>query len=488
MEQAAPARIIVPFAGPGAGTAPLTWGQKATLHDMRQTGWALNLCAVHFLPAGTQVGEVAARLGSLIGRYPALRVRLGTDPHGNPCQVVHATGEVAMDVVDVPATAGPGEVTRRAHELWHDWLVTRFDLHHDWPVHVTVFRHRGVAACQVWALPQVLVDGTSFHLIMEDLATGSAAERRVGDPRAVGILDLGRREQTPPLRRTSDRAMRYWESQLRGIPPLTFGEPTHPEGWRGKRYWHGRFSSTAAYLATMAIAQRTRTDSSRVLLALIATAIGRVTGVSPLTTKVILNNRFRPGFAAAIAPVGQNSVLTLDLAGVTVDEAVARARQASLAAGMYAYYDPEQLDQLIARLDAERGYPARVTCRINDRRVTARARTTPEAPGRPTREQIKEKLAETFLSWDGTLDNLPEQAFISVEDYPETVYLQVIFDMGCFTQAQAEALLYQVEEVAVEAAFDPAVPTRVRPPGRLTGAEDPSSPAVPPGSARPGPV
>jgi hypothetical protein len=459
VEQTGTDRIVVPFAGPGAGTAPLTWGQKAILHDMRETGWALNLSAVHVLPAGVTIEAVAARLGSLISRYPALRMRLDADEAGSPRQVVHASGEIGLTVVDVPDAEGPEDVLRRANDLWYERLFTRVDLHRDWPMRMTVFRHRGWAACQVWTLPEILVDVTSFNLIMQDLTSGDTSDRRLGDPRAAGILDLGRREQSPSLRRTSDRAMRYWESQVRHIPPLTFGEPTHPGGRLGKRYWHGRFNSPAAYLAMLAIARRTRTDSSRVLLALIATAIARVTGVNPLTAKVILNNRFRPGFAGVIASLSQNSVLTLDLAGATIDEAVARARRESLAAGMYAYYDPEQLEELIARLDVERGYPARVTCRINDRRVTTRSVTTVDDSDGVTMKQIREKMPETFLSWDGTLEAVPEQAFISVEDYPRTVYLQVIFDMACFTQAQVEALLYGVEEVAVAAAFDPAVPT-----------------------------
>jgi hypothetical protein len=455
-EQSGADRIGVPFAGSGAGAAPLTWGQKAILHDMRETGWALNLSAVHVLPAGTTVEDVAARLSSLISRYPALRMRLEPDERGNPRQVVHASGEVGLFVVDVPDSEDHAGVLRRANDLWYERLFTELDLYRDWPMRMTVFRHRGLAACQVWTLPEILVDVTSFNLIMQDLTSGDTTNRRLGDPRAAGILELGRREQSPALRRTSDRAMRYWESQVRHIPPLTFGEPTHPEGRLGQRYWHGRFSSPAAYLAMLAIARRTRTDSSRVLLALIATAIARVTGVNPLTAKVILNNRFRPGFAGAIASLSQNSVLTLDLADATIDEAVARARRVSLAAGMYAYYDPEQLEQLIARLDAERGYPARVTCRINDRRVTARP-TTDEG-GQVTLEKIGQKLPETFLSWDGTLEALPEQAFISVEDYPGTVYLQVIFDLACFTEAQVEALLYGVEEVAIAAAFDANAP------------------------------
>jgi hypothetical protein len=83
----------------------------------------------------------------------------------------------------------------------------------------------------------------------------------------------------------------------------------------------------------------------------------------------MVNNRFRPGLADVIAPIAQNSVVTIDVAGASIDEVVARTRGASLTAGMRAYYDPDDLREVTARLDAERGYPARVTCRVNDQRA-----------------------------------------------------------------------------------------------------------------------
>jgi non-ribosomal peptide synthetase component F len=262
--------------------------------------------------------------------------------------------------------------------------------------------------------------------------------------------------------------MRYWEERLRPLPPTTFGEPKHPGGRLGHRYWHGRFHSPAAHLAVLSIARRTRTDTSRVLLAVIAIAIGRATGLNPLTSNVIVSNRFRPGLADVIGSLSQDSLLTVDLDG-TVDEVVARTRRAAMVAWMQAYYDPDQLDELIDRLDAERGHPARVTCRISDRRFSTRPAT--EASARDavvTPEAIAAKLPETFISWDGHLDNLPEQAFINIEDRPGTVYLQLVFDMGVFATEEVETMLRAVEEVAVEAALDPAAPTRVPAPHRVS--------------------
>jgi hypothetical protein len=254
--------------------------------------------------------------------------------------------------------------------------------------------------------------------------------------------------------------MRYWESRLRDIPAQTFGEPAHTGGRAGPRYWQARFSSPAAHLAMLSIARRTGTDASRVTLALVATAIGRATGVQPLTIKVMVNNRFRPGLAEVIAPVAQNSVITVDLADTSVDEVVARARGACLTAGMRAYYDPDELGEVIERLDAERGYPARVTCRVNDQRAMI-MRSEEADPGEITPERIAGRLPETSLTWLGPRDNMHEQANILIEPRPGVVSLHMMWDRWSLTDGQVEAVLRGVEEVAVEAAFDPAAPTKV---------------------------
>jgi len=172
-----------------------------------------------------------------------------------------------------------------------------------------------------------------------------------------------------------------------------------------------------------------------------------------------VNNRFRPGLADVIGSLSQDSVLTMDLRG-NVDEVVVRTRRLAMLAWLQAYYDPDQLDELTERLDAERGHPARITCRISDRRFSTRPETEAKVRGvAVTREAIEARLPETFIAWDGCLDNLPEQAFINVEDRQETVWLQLVFDMAVFTTEQVETMLRAVEEVAIEAAFDPTAPS-----------------------------
>jgi hypothetical protein len=250
--------------------------------------------------------------------------------------------------------------------------------------------------------------------------------------------------------------MRHWESQLRHIPAQTFGEPGQPE----RRYWQARFSSPAAHLAMLAIAERTGTDASRVTLAVIATAIGRATGVHPLTIKVMANNRFRPGLADVIAPIAQNSIVTIDVTDTTIDEVVARTRSASLAAGMRAYYDPDDLSAVTARLDAERGYQGRVTCRVNDQRAMI-MRADNASPGGVTPGTVRQRLPLTSLTWLGPRENMHEQVNILVENRSDVLSLHMMWGEPCLSGRQVEALLRGVEDVAVEAAFDPAAPTGV---------------------------
>jgi hypothetical protein len=457
-EQTRSDRITVPFSGPGAGTAPLSWGQKAILADMRETGWTHNSSGAHKLPHGTTVEAVAGSLRALVSRYPALRMRLGTGADGRACQVVSGSGEIDLEVVDLADDSEPADVGKYVDDLCYAWMVTPIDPYRQWSLRMAVIRHRDVTLYRVLTVGHLVADGAAVMRLVADLRMGRSAGRR-DDPPSVGPLELGRSEQTPESRRISDRAMRYWETRLRSIPPLTFGAPTQPTGRLGKRYRHGRFDSPAAYLAVLAIAERTRTDTSRVLLAVMVTAIGRATGVPQLTTKVVVSNRFRPGLAGTVATLCQDSVLTVELDG-TVDDVVARVRRASTVAWLHAYYDPDQLEDLRTRLDRERGYPARVTCRINDRRAVRPAAGVVRG-AEVTMERIRAKADETVLVWDGDLDDSNEQVFIAIEDRPGTVYLQGIFDLACFTEEQAERLLRGVEEVAVAAAFDPMAPTGV---------------------------
>lgn len=463
-EPASRDRVVVQFTGAQAGAEPLTWGQKAIYEDMQASGNQFSMPGRMKLPEGSTPEDAAALLNGLMSRHAALRMRLGADGAGRLCQRVAASGQIGLDILTLPDDTDRAGIERYIDHLWDTWPLARFDFYRDWPLRMAVLRHRGACLHLVWVLSHLVADGGAHLLLLDDMLAAGAAGRGVSEPRRPDILDVARGEQALQLRQLSGRAMRYWETQLRQIPAQTFGEPTHPRDQAGQRYWQGRFSSPAAHLAILAIAKRTGTDVTRVTLAVIATAIGRATGVHPLTIKVMLNNRFRPGLGDVIAPIAENSVLTIDAAGASVDEVVARARGASLTAGMRAYYDPDDLREVMARLDAERGYPARVTCRINDQRSMITRADEKASLTEVTPERVRQRLAETSLTWLGPRENMHEQVNILVEPRPPgVVSLHMMWDRWSLTNEQVEALLRGVEEVAVEAAFDPAAPAKVFP-------------------------
>jgi hypothetical protein len=450
--------VVVEFAGAEAGTEPLTWGQKAIFSDMQDSGHQFSMGGRFGLPEGSTVADAAARLSGLMGRHAALRMRLGTESAGRLCQEVTGSGQMSLDILTLPDDA---DVARYAADLMATWPLARFDFHRDWPLRMAVLRHRGSCRYLVWVLSHLVADGGAHVLLLDDLVAHENGGGAASDRRRPHILDVARSEQAPQLRQLSGRTMRYWESQLRHIPAQTFGEPVHPPDRAEPRYWQARFSSPATHLATLAIARRTGTDLSRVTLALIATAIGRAIGLSPLTIKVMASNRFRPGLADVIAPIAQNSVVTIDVRDTSIDDVVVRARGASLTAGMRAYYDPDELRELTARLDAERGYPATVTCRVNDQRAMVMRAEEPPTLGEVKPEQVRQQREETSLTWLGPRENMHEQANILIENRPDVVSLHMMWDRWSLTDGQVEALLRGVEEVAVEAAFDPSAPTKV---------------------------
>jgi Condensation domain len=468
-EQVSRDRMVISFTGAEAGAEPLTWGQKAIYEDMLASGSQFSMPGRLKLPEGSTVQDAANRLSNVMHRHAALRMRLGTDGAGQPCQQVAASGQIGLDILTLPDDTDRAGIERYIDHLWDTWPLARFDFYRDWPLRMAVLRHRGACLHLVWVLSHLAADGGAHLLLLDDLLATGTAGRTASEPRRPSILEVARNEQAPQLRQLSRRAMRYWESQLRHIPAQTFGEPPHPRDQTGQRYRQARFSSPAAHLAVLAIAKRTGTDVSRVTLAVIATAIGRATGVHPLTIKVMANNRFRPGLADVIAPIAQNSVLTIDAAGASVDEVVARARSASLTAGMRAYYDPDELGEVMARLDAERGHPARVTCRINDQRAMIMRPDEKASLTEVTPEQVRQRLAEASLTWLGPREHMHEQVNILVEPRSSVVSLHMMWDRWSLTNERVEALLRGVEEVAVEAAFDPAAPAGVlpHPPARV---------------------
>jgi hypothetical protein len=102
------APIIVPFRGDGGGVSDLTWGQRQIWQAMVDTNTSQSMSSAAPL-RGKTAADIAVDLEFLMRRHESLRTRLRFDDAGRPAQVISASGEIALHIIDA-AGADPERV------------------------------------------------------------------------------------------------------------------------------------------------------------------------------------------------------------------------------------------------------------------------------------------------------------------------------------------------------------------------------------------
>jgi hypothetical protein len=428
-------RILVPFAGSGSGVGELTWGQRDIWEGMTRLRSSLGVGGVVPLAEGTTVEDVAGMLRFLMSRHQSLRTRLRFEPGGAPRQVVSSAGEVPLDVVDTDDASDPCRV---AAAQWDRYYHREFDYEAEWPIRMAVVRHRGAATHLVALCCHLATDGFGAEVLRADLG------HRHADPvppvTALQPLDQARWQESPAGRRHSAASLRYWAGVLRAVPSRRFPEPPEkPE----PRFREVNFRSPAMHLAALGVAARTGVGSTSVLLAALAVALAEITGVTPVFTQLVVNNRFRPGLAEAVSPLCGAGFCVLDAAGVPFAQAVERAWQEKLRACKHAYYDPDGMWDLLARIGQERHDTIDRACIFNDRRAQNRQEaTSPVSPA-----GLDAARAHTTLRWVPPLNAASEPFFCYVNDVPDTIDISVAIDAHAVAPAMVEATLRRMEDV-----------------------------------------
>jgi hypothetical protein len=448
-------RILVPFEGEGSGVGELTWGQRDIWLAMQEQSSSLGIGGAFPLPPGKTVEEIADDLRFLVSRHQSLRTRLQFGADGHPRQVLAKSGEIPLEVIE----AGGGEPAEIAAALYRRYDQRVFDYASEWPVRWAVISRQGAATHWVSEICHLATDGMGSLTLLADLdsrdpGTGLAA----GPVTATQPLEQARWQASPAGRRQNDTALRYWERLLRAIPARRYPGSADK---RSPRHWEASYDSPASHLAIQAIAARARVATSTVLLAVAAVGFTRVTGINPAVIQVEVSNRFRPGLATAVSPVGQTGLCVIDVAGITFDEAVARAFRSAMGAYKHGYYDPVQQEELVARVSQERGEDIDITCYVNDRRLRSRQEPTGQPPAAG---DIRAALPRSTLTWGSQLDHPRGRCFLHINDIPDTISCTLHADTHYVSPADMEACLRGLEEVAVEAALDPAARTGVRSP------------------------
>lgn len=440
-------RVPVAFAGDGSGSAPLTWGQTEIWLNMTQAGW---LCLGGTLPLqpGTTVDDIAEELRFMLSRFPSMRTRLRFDGGGLPSQVLSASGQTVLEIYD--AEGGDGAREMAALVDAHYRTAPR-DFENEWPVRMAVIRRDGVPTFMVVYSCHLVTDAVGAQIIARDMAA-----RDTPAPPGTEQLDLARWQHSEAGRRRSEASLRYWEKTLQAAQP----RPFHVSGHRREPpQWSAELSSPALRLAVRAIAARTGTGSASVVLALYAIALGRRGILDPAVIRIQTNNRFRHGMGSMVSNLVQGGICVIEATNGTVDQVVARAQRETMAAYKNAYYDPAGLAALLARDAARRGRDA-VTwddlcwAYLNDRGGNGHeADEKPVTADRLEREKVRSVFRRTRAK-----DNAFEPLYLFVGDSGDSSVLTLNVDTQWQSPVEMEGMLWDIEAIAVAAAFDPAVP------------------------------
>lgn len=430
-------RVLVDFAGEGEGVDEMSWGMWEIWQAMGRQRSALPIGGRTPLEPGTTMADLAAELRYLMCRFHAMRTRLVFDAEGRPTQQLFARGRIALDVYDADPDADADEVAAAVEQQYRQ---REFDFAGHWPVRMGAVRQHGRPTHLVTVMHHLVTDGMGGAVMLREVRARESAPVN-----GMQQLEQARWQGSPAGRRQNARALRHWEGVLRAVPARQLPGPTDP---RSPRHWGAVFHSPALTAALPAVLARTGADMPSVLLGLYATALYRVTGINPVVVRPVVNNRFRPGLSDVVCMLAQAGVSVLDVAGATAEEVIALARRTSMSAYKHAYFDPEDLIALIARVSRERGEDVTIGTYLNDRSTY---RPAADAP-RPAAQDLRALRARTTFTWIAREDTQTERLFVHVDDAPDGLRFEIRIDTHYISPAATEAFARAMEAAAIEAA------------------------------------
>jgi Condensation domain len=443
-------QIMIGFRGEGSGSAPTTWGQREIWTVFAREGRSVNLTGRMPLGPGARVRDAAQILGYLMSRHPCLRTKFRFDDQGTPVeQVLEDSGEAALEIVDIDEE-DPAERLEE-HFALND--LTDFDSAADWPIRMTLLRHRGTLVYALAAYSHLAMDLHGLDVLLADLAARDPGAPPTAPPNSMTLnsmtpFEIAHWQQGPAARRQTRAGLRHWERLLRAVEPQRLPyRPDVPE----PRYRKIIYTSPAAYRALWSVAGRLGTQTGPILLAAWACVLDRMTGAAPVVLQLVVNNRFRRALADSVSPVSQHGLCAIDAAGRPFGQVVAEAWRAQVQAGMNGYYDPAALTALVGDVERDRDAVLDIACYFNDRRRGSRLRSGPP----PTADSsLRAALEHTSVVWE-TLNRPDDRLAIHIDDAPDTLRFLICADTHYLPADRMQACAQALEELLIEQALDP---------------------------------
>ncbi|WDZ83812.1 AMP-binding protein [Micromonospora cathayae] len=435
------------FSGASVGSAPLTWGQAAMYRPMQWFGEAsrdFNIKRVLRLTTPVPADRVTTAWSHLVLRHQVLRT-LTTDEPDGPRQHLCADGAYLPLVRDTTAA----ELSETADATAAELAATAFHLDREWPVRWALLRVDGLVEAVAVAASHVSLDGWSLELLLAELRTLVDGERALPAP-GWQPLDQAGYEASPAGQRRARQSLTYWRERLPAVPQRIFDGPEHDGGPLPVVTW--RMESTAVAVAAAALAERTGTSSSTVVLTAALLVQAALTGRDRAVVKLIAGNRNTPRQRQLATGIAQNALLVFDVGTGDVDDAVRRCYRDSTESYFHATYPPEALDELIA---AEGGR-ADLSVYFNDSRM---GRDFDVPAGTPDRATLTELAARTTVRQVAAVARHDMTFFLAMPHLAGGCALHLLADTRRVPATVSVRALRGIETLLCEAALRP-VPVR----------------------------
>ncbi|WUT00911.1 condensation domain-containing protein [Streptomyces sp. NBC_00708] len=442
--------VRVPFTGDRAGTAPLTWGQRAIWNAILRTAPNdIYFNIGRLLPLGergrvTDLSQLAIALAALMERHEALRTRLYGIEDGDPGQSLADSGALPVTVVE---EADPQQAEATARALLDELSATRFDYAGEWPLRVGVVRHEGRVTHAALVLCHLAADGHAAEQVVRDLRLlvrrGSAGRA----PRTTP-LDLARDQHGPAGVRRSERALAHWEGFYRTMPPTMF--PRETAAPRTPRFWSGRLVSEALMKAADALAVAHRISGSTVLMTGLAALVAAEGGHTTAAMMPIVANRASEDRRDLVAMLSQDAPFLLDTTGAErFTDLLPVAWRAAMAGYRAASYDPVAWEALRERIGGERGTPVHPYCCYNDQRFFVRP---PDEGPPPDAAELRAAQARTHFGFPATEEKLGCRYCVHVTEERGVLAVMLTADTAYLPPPRIRAHLWALEEMVVASA------------------------------------
>lgn len=444
--------LRVPFSGERAGDGPLTLGQISTLGWVdnvsfytRMIEWPLTL------PAGITLADVGAALAVLLARHESLRTCYPEpDGGGERCQRVLRSGEVTVDVYECDGEAA--ETAALTVELTRRLRSREFDVTTDLPVRMAVATSGGVPRAAVLLYSHMAVDFASMALIDRQfglLATG--AEPREPGPRGHQPLDQAAEERSPRGQRRAAAALRSWDAHLRAMPQCLYAVPSADPA-RSGGFASGWLWSPAAALALPHIAARTGASPQLAVFATLCVVLARRTGHDGCTMPAPASNRYQERLRGYVGTLAQDCIMSVDVQADGLDEVVRRAAAATLRSNRNGLVEITGLDEVIHRVERDRGMIYSRYCVFND--LSIYLEDPAPRPGGPAGDPAKARQLLPHSRFGFFTPPPIEELllFMLHQVDGEMIMGAITRDANRVPRAEIEALLHAVELLLVEAA------------------------------------